>query len=305
MKVSTVYVCPERLAPVSSSVNPSLCFISSSHCLLATGDSSTLYLLHTPSRTICGDIASESEVSWKLVEELKLFETDGEPLSILSAHYSESEHQLNMATMVLHSTPTHSHKGKEKEAATRPPTATYNWHQCDMDLSSLSSPPKQSGSSKKETKIDLVCSLQSTTVALYSVFASGHLVILSEADVVSASQPPPTEDEKGTDEEKERPDPEQLVAEVLERERDESKTFAGLGFGKESSDESQYQWTQTEGDITITFPLPEDVMKSDIRCTIDRQDLVVGLSDGTTFFRGRLFAPVASDCSTWTIDNHK
>ena len=239
------------------------------------------------------------------MEELKLFETDGELLSILSAHYSESEHQLNMATMVLHSTPTHSHKGKEKEAATRPPTATYNWHQCDMDLGSLLSPPKQSGSAKKETKIDLVCSLQSTTVALYSVFASGHLVILSEADVVSASQPPPTEDEKGTDEEKERPDPEQLVAEVLERERDESKTFAGLGFGKESSDESQYQWTQTEGDITITFPLPEDVMKSDIRCTIDRQDLVVGLSDGTTFFRGRLFAPVASDCSTWTIDNHK
>jgi hypothetical protein len=37
---------------------------------------------------------------------------------------------------------------------------------------------------------------------------------------------------------------------------------------------------------------------------IERRDVVVGLTDGTTYFRDRLFAPITPGCSTWTIENH-
>ena len=86
-----------------------------------------------------------------------------------------------------------------------------------------------------------------------------------------------------------------------------SKEFAGLGFkkGEEGSlAQPQYQWSQTESDVTVTVALPDDVTKHDIHCVIERRDVVVGLTDGTTYFRDRLFAPVNPECSMWTIENH-
>ena len=312
MEVSTVYQFPERFAPAPSSVNPSLSFLTNHHCLLTSGCSSTLYLLHTPPRTVSntsGDRASENKVLWKLAEELKLPETNEEPISVLSAHYRETEHQLNVATMILHHSTPNTSSGKEsgREPSTKPPVATYSWYCCSIDLRS----PLPSGSqiekqSEKGTKLNLVCSLQSSTVALCGTFVSNHLIVLSEANILPVGQPAPVESDKQPEEETGRADLKRIVEMLGEGEGEESgEKFAGLGFERrESSEEPQYKWDQTESDVTITVALPDDVTKSDVRCVIERGEVVVGLSDGTTFLRGQLFAPVTPDCSTWTIENH-
>ena len=325
--MSTVFQCPEGVGTASPSINPSLLFITAHHCLLTIGSSSNLLLLYTPSRAApaaSGDGASGNEDNWKLVEELKSPEAREEGVSILAANYSETDHQLRMATMALqHSVATPSVKGKEEESVSKPPIASYNWYCCDIDLHSSATRPSGSkgksagGEESLVTNIDLVCSLQSSTVALYGAFAGDQLIILSEAEVVlPPSQPGPLGEAQRTEEKTktENTDSEQLIqgAQVT-KEENEAERFVGLGFegegekreGKKSSEEPQYQWSQTEGDVTITVPLPEDVTKSDVHCVIDRRELVVGLSDGTTFLRGRLFAPISPECSTWTIGNHR
>ena len=387
IQVNTVFQCPAREGQVSPSVNPSLLFISSQHCLLTTGSSSSVYLLHTPCRVPSGGEDAPSgeskEELWMLVEELKLHEE--EPASILSACYCETEQQLSVVTMTLHSVHITSTEGKEEKTASKPPIATYNWYRFSIDLHSyLAQSSSSSQQKEKEESIepDLVCRLQSSTMALYGAFASNHhLIILSEGDVL----PPTTlaiaaatesvteteiEGETGTAEL-------EGLAEETQAGEAEDKKFKGLGFegegeenrkvekmdsekkegegekregegekregegekmeeegekregegekregegekreeegekGEEeeqksegSSEEPQYQWSQREGDITITVPLPSDVSKRDINCVISRREIVVGLSDGTTYLRGRLFAPISSDCSTWTLEKH-
>ena len=407
--MNTVFQCPAREDLVSPSINPSVLFITSHLCLFTTGASSSVNLLHTPSR---GDAPSdENEEIWKLLEELKLPEE--EPFSILSASYSETEHQLNLVTMTLQSAHSTSTKGKEKTSESKPPIAMYNWYRCDIHLHSSPAQPSSSQREKEEsvcTEPDLVCSLKSSTVALYGAFALKNLIILSEADVLYPSQPAATEKVEETEKEgeTERPDSEQLTEEIQAAEG-EGKKFSGLGFeGKQKeeeegekvegekvegekmagekreeegerekgegekmagerekregekmegqkkeeegerekgegekmegekreeegereigegekmagekrevegerekrergSEEPQYQWSQTEGDVAITVPLPDDVSKRDIHCEIHRREIVVGLSDGTTFLRGVLFSPISPDCSTWTVEKH-
>ena len=325
---------------MSPSINPSLLFITPHHCLLTTGSSSAVHLLHTPSRAASRAAAasSEGEEFWKLVEDLKLSGEKEEPIAILSAYYSETEHQLNLATMTLHSTaPTTSTEGKEKEPASKPSIAKYNWYCCAVNLHLSSAQPssrQREGDESLVAKTNLVFSLQSSTVALYGAFASGNLIVLSEADVLPPSQPASSARETGEVGQMETSGFEESTegAEMTE----EDKKFAGLGFagevetGKEermegerneeegemrvrdreeeeegrSSEDPQYQWSQTESDVTITVPVPDDVTRRDVHCVIDRRELVIGLSDGTTFLRGWLFAPISPDCSTWTMENH-
>ena len=358
--MNTVFQFPAREGLLSPSINPSVLFITSHLCLFTTGASSSVNLLHTPPRGAGGDDPSdENEELWKLLEELKLPEE--EPFSILSASYSETEHQLNLVTMTLQSAHSASTNGNEEPSESNPPIATYNWYRCDIHLHSSPAQPCSSQSEKEEsvcTEPDLVCSLQSSTVALYGAFALKNLVILSEADVLYPSQLAATEKVEETEKEgeTEKSDSEQLTEEIQTAEG-EDKIFTGLGFeGKReegekmemekmegekegerekregekmegekreeegerekreeeverekrerSSEEPQYQWSQTEGDVAITVPLPEDVSKRDIHCEIHRREIVVGLSDGTTFLRGVLFAPISPDCSTWTVEKH-
>ena len=183
----------------------------------------------------------------------------------------------------------------------KPPIATYHWYRLDTDLVSL--PTIDSTPLVKEPLVTNVCSLQSSTVPLCGMFAYGHLVILSEADVVSC-----VDKDKRTDDSNSEVDSatENVPQGHQVEETEEEDSFAGLGFttGKEERSTLQLEY-QTEGDVTVTVALPDDVTKRDVHCVIERRMLVVGLTDGTTYFRGHLFAPVTPDCSTWTIENHR
>ena len=78
----------------------------------------------------------------------------------------------------------------------------------------------------------------------------------------------------------------------------ETKRY-GIGY---SGSQDTYSWTQTDSDVTVTANVPTDVTKRDVSVVIERDRLVVGLSDGTTYVRGTLFGKVDVDSSTWTLD---
>ena len=327
MKVSSVYHCPAELHPTISSVNPSLSFISTNLCLFSSGCGSSLYVLHTPPRgspTEGGEgngTEVEGEEAWVLQEELQLPKMEGESFCILSTHYSEPDHRLDIATLIMHSSTAVPGKGKKK-AGSKPTIAMYHWHRVNLDLvrssakqshalpivSQISLGENAENEKSPATEVELLSSLCSSTLALYSTFISDHLIILSEANVVPANQSDTSDDKsENTEEEEEGKLAENMVQEPEKEEASESKNFAGLGFdkaGEGSLAQPQYQWSQTESDVTVTVALPDDVTKHDVHCVIERRDVVVGLTDGTTYFRDRLFAPITPGCSTWTIENH-
>ena len=73
----------------------------------------------------------------------------------------------------------------------------------------------------------------------------------------------------------------------------------GLGY-----DNLGYQWSQSDNDITVTLTLPETVAKTDIKCEIESNEVVLGLTDGTTYLRGKLHAPIDPEASAWTLEKN-
>ena len=68
--------------------------------------------------------------------------------------------------------------------------------------------------------------------------------------------------------------------------------------------EPTYIWSQSDSDITITVRLPDDVIKRDISYSVQPREIILGLTDGTTFIRGDLHAPVDPEASGWSIEHN-
>lgn len=92
----------------------------------------------------------------------------------------------------------------------------------------------------------------------------------------------------------------QAVQQPSEDKADITDTVRHFGLGY-----SKHNWSQPDADVIVTFDLPSGVTKRDIYCVISRQELVVGLTDGTTLLRGELYAPIHTEGSTWTIAGDK
>ena len=309
---------------MESAVNPSISLVAAHLCLFTTGCGSSLQLLHTPGRVSTrGETAGEGkEEPWRLLEELQLPGTEGKPFSIIASSYSETDHQLDVATVVLCSPTVVSMR--EKKSASKPPIATYHWHRWTLNpipsttddvvqsspLTAQSVSDTDNSASPCASTASLCCSLHSDTIALYSTFGTDRLVILSEADMTPVSQSTPTEESEAMPEQQQDSAAESVTQEneaTDKEESEEKKELKGLGFEAaacSSAAQPEYKWDQTESDVTITVVLPGDVTKHDVHCVIQRREVVVGLTDGTTYFRGQLFAPINPDCSTWTIDSH-
>ena len=80
---------------------------------------------------------------------------------------------------------------------------------------------------------------------------------------------------------------------------EEPNRHYGIGYEKNS-----YEWNQTEEEVVITFKLPPDVNKKDIFCEFESNEVVVGLSDGTSLMRGELTHSIDQEASTWTIQDN-
>ena len=93
-------------------------------------------------------------------------------------------------------------------------------------------------------------------------------------------------DQEEDDEEEEKSDP-------------KGEEHHGLGY-----DNLGYQWSQSDSDVTVTLTLPEAVTKADIKCEIESNEVVLGLTDGTTYLRGKLHAPIDPEASVWTLEKN-
>ena len=78
----------------------------------------------------------------------------------------------------------------------------------------------------------------------------------------------------------------------------DTKSHFGLGYSTDN-----YEWSQTDSEVVVLFEVAKGVTKREIYCVISRQELVVGLTDGTTFLRGELHDTIDTEGSTWTIEN--
>ena len=309
------------LKSADNSVNPTIVFLTEHLCLFANGCGSLQLLntvnLVTPSEGRGGE--------WQQLEEIQLPGMEEKSFVILAARFREAgQQQLDVVTLVLGDVialPT-----KEK-SSTKPPIATYHWHHVTFNVTPAAAADAHTVATT--TKIDgttpqlphgvasvrLCCSLQSKTVALYSAFVSSHLLVISEADLIPPQQLPTVEEEEKEDEENEKEGGHEERAveskmevdekEEVEEEEGEGKSrkHKGLGFEIGKSSTPEYKWSQTDSDVTVIVMLPSDVTKQDIDCMIERREIVIGLTDGTTYLRDRLFAPIDPETSTWTIEN--
>ena len=124
----------------------------------------------------------------------------------------------------------------------------------------------------------------SSTAPLYCELLSDTVLVITESDL--------RENSCDAKEEKEE---EKMDVSV-------PNNHSGLGY---SLIDTKYTWTQTHSDVTVTIPLPDDVTKRDVSCVIEREGLVAGLTDGTTYIRGTLYRPIDIETSTWTFEKNK
>lgn len=189
---------------------------------------------------------------------------------------------------------------KRPPNSTQPTIAVYRWHKLHFSTSFSAFTPQfgedgsTTGNLLEESKLH--CILHSRAISLYCDFLDPVLLIVSEASLVHHSDDPNQD-----------PSAEELVSPVDEEtgELDEAdKPHLGLGYTQVEVEQA-YKWRQSDSDVTITVRLPPEVTKRDINCVIERDEVVVGLTDGTTYVRGKLHAAVDPEASAWIVEKER
>ena len=284
LNIQTVYLANPPKA-MNNPINASIVFFNKILCLFCDGQG-LLQLLYTG-----------KDESWKLVESVTLTGLEGRPFMILAARVSEDGHILHVATVELRD-PSHL-----KLTATNTPSIEVisRWH---MIRFSTDVHPDRLNASKfnddesflKIDSVDHLATFYSSSVPLFSAFnftsEAANLIIINEANIKPAQKPSQEVAAKEEASHTEGSDPKQ---------QDGIVGHQGLGYSEEKA---TFQWTQSDTDVVVTVCLPSDVTKFDISCIIERNELIVGLTDGTTYVRGRLHAGIDPDASTWTIEHN-
>ncbi|NXA39289.1 NUDC1 protein, partial [Eudromia elegans] len=66
-----------------------------------------------------------------------------------------------------------------------------------------------------------------------------------------------------------------------------------------------YYWQQTEDDLTITLPIPQDIVKDDIKVHFSPDNICVTLKDQPPLMEGKLYSSVDHESCTWIIGENK
>ncbi|KAL1845254.1 hypothetical protein VTK73DRAFT_788 [Phialemonium thermophilum] len=70
---------------------------------------------------------------------------------------------------------------------------------------------------------------------------------------------------------------------------------------KAEQDALPYKWTQTIGDLDLTFNVPGNLKGRDLNISIQKQKLVAGVKGQEPVINGDLPHPIRVDESTWTL----
>ena len=275
--ISTVYQCQEAIDKETKQnmSNTSLIFLSHTNSLLydVKCTQGQILLFDTKNRTGNSTLPS----LWQVISTIPLLSPN---ITIQTSFLNENHLVLNLMTYQLERTSRHTRGEDDNNTC----TCTCTWLNITF--------AKPLGSENiGEVNQTLFCKFESSTVPLYSEFIGHHLMIVSDSKIKITS---PQRIEELNEEE----------MEDVERERQQSdddiKEYVGLGYGDQS--EKKYEWAQTETDVNVSVSLSEDIAKRDIHCIIERDSLVVGLTDGTTYIRGELWNKVDPDVSHWVME---
>ena len=272
VSISCVYSAVSKPEGVSDAVaiNPSICFIIEGCCLFSTGIGAIQLL-----SCCCSE-------QWRLRATLLPPELAGSCFAILAHQLSGDGLQLDLVTIDLKDPQQSEGVGE---------VAVYRWHRVtfenDIRLNDTDGVTVSS--------IRRLAMFQSRSITQYTGFSSSNLLMINEEDLLSPAEQtvtdPPAQEETSTVEKAS-----EAAVETDENEDQKEAKHFGLGYSG-----ADYKWEQSDSDVTITMEVPADVSKCDIVCEISSEELVVGLSDGTTYLRGRLHAKIDPEASTWSI----
>lgn len=66
-----------------------------------------------------------------------------------------------------------------------------------------------------------------------------------------------------------------------------------------------YNWTQTDEKVTFEFFIPSHLSEENVSVSIDTRTLWAGISSSPDIIKGKLYASVDKDMSSWTLSHHK
>ena len=277
----TVFRFPETAQVAERHTNATIEFLGGNMGVACAGDNHVVLFQRRTSER------AEGEEDWV---DLKTFQVPGEAgVMVVTARLSLAGTHVHTICAALSKPASASVMRASTSTA-----ATYSWTRIELRANPLHF---QLGVEDVE-KVEVLGTFESRSVAMYASFqhqtSSGdeQLLFVSEttplldtlADSAKRNEVPPTSNNGERD---------GLLFSETER-------HCGLGY----SSQTGYRWTQSETDVVVTFQLDPDVGKRDISCIIESEELVVGLTDGTTFLRGKLVHPVDPEASTWTIENN-
>ena len=265
-----VRTCCTVPPPEGTATNPTFAFVNGSHCLFSNGG---------PQVFIFSTASSDPPHEWILEMSIPINSDSNNPIMIVTATIPDSRLYVDALFAEVCDPATIKHT--RSSTSTDSSVATFKW------LRFALSDQKQDADSAvitfKDAKVSTIASFESRAFPLYAAIVEKNILFVSEA------RPELTEDaDLGMRREDE-----------AGNQMEEEEEHHGLGY-----DNLGYRWTQSESDVTVTLTLPENVTKKDLECEIESDEVVLGLTDGTTYLRGKLHAPIDPEASAWTLEKN-
>ena len=285
----SIKTCHSIPPPVGTIANPTFAFINGTHCLFSNGGP-RLFLFATGSASSSLNSAPTDE--WQLEVTVPAHtgdsgdgsnETTSNPVMILVATVPKSKLHVDILLAELCDPASIQHV--KSSTSTDSSVAMFKWlrltpttgQQQDADSANM----PVAAISFKNASVSVVASFESRAFPHYTAIVENNLLLVSEA------RPPLPEDADLMDQERE------------EEGDDKGEEHHGLGY-----DDLGYKWSQSDSDVTVTLALPDNVTKADLDCEIESNEVVLGLTDGTTYLRGKLHAPIDPEASAWTLEKN-
>ena len=264
-------------------MNASLWFLTDQLCLFTNG-SDPLLLLNTTDRSR----SLNQPPSWNVIVDVTPRQLEGIPLIIQCTSLASTGLTLDVGLLQLKYTASSGNSSRTN----KPSVCTFHSYRINFSHSLHS---LDTLDSIAVTSATLICSFESTTLPLHTEFIDESLMVVSESTLrlpmAAEETVEAVEEERGGD-----GDVEEVSEESV------SLSHPGIGY-KEAT--QVYEWSQSDSDVTVSVSVPCDVTKRDISCVIEPNNLVVGLTDGTTFVRGKLFARIDCEVSAWILETNR
>ena len=274
------------------SVNGSLLFLTDHLCLFTTG-SGPLLLLATTDRSR----SLNQPPSWTVLADVTPQSLKDTPFIIQCTHLSSTGLSLDVGLLELKCAAGFIHSIR---MADKPSICVFHLYRVTLTQSLLSFSIVENVD-VGVASVTLSYSFESTTMPLYTEFIEGKVLVLSESMPRLFSTAQNTMDELSKEGEGGGGDD----YNGDEKEDDgaySSAAHPGIGYKVSSQ---TFDWTQSDTDLTVSVSVPCDVTKRDISCVVEPNNLVIGLTDGTTFVRGNLFSRVDCEASLWTLEANR